>query len=84
MHTREGWNKNKLWNQPAVSDEPFMKDEDDSEESRKLPPRSLIHPSEKGTWTRRFYRLLLILFVLLLVGLFLWGNHYTSKSEFVR
>lgn len=71
MHTRDEWKE----------EEQFAED-DDSEEARMLPPRSLIHPSEKGKWTRRFYQLLVLLFILLLVGLLLWGDHYTSHASF--
>ena len=43
------------------------------EESRYLPPRKVIHPSEKNRWTRVFYQTLFWLFILLVVGLTLWG-----------
>lgn len=44
-------------------------------EDRALPPRSKLHPSEKGKWTRRFYLSLVFLFIALIVsmiGLFYW------------
>lgn len=37
-----------------------------------LPPRKNIHPSEKGKWTRRFYAVLVFLFVVLILALIAW------------
>lgn len=59
-------------------DERLPLGEQPREESRMLPPRRAIHPSEKPLWTKRFYQLLVLLFALLLVFLFIWGDHYTS------
>lgn len=59
-------------------DETLTLGEQAEEGSRMLPPRRVIHPSEKPIWTRRFYFLLVVLFALLLVCLFLWGDHYMS------
>ena len=40
-----------------------------------LPPRSKVHPSNKMKMIRIFYNALLILFLLLTVGLVVWGVH---------
>ena len=53
---------------------------EDTEEARRLPPRSVIHSSEKGKWTLRYYQMLVWLFIFLLIGLFIWGDRYTSNS----
>jgi hypothetical protein len=47
------------------------------EDENYLPPRKSIHPSERGKWTMIFYRTLLMLFILLLVGLTIWGMRFT-------
>lgn len=49
---------------------------EDEEESRRLPPRRTVHPSEKGKWTRRFYFSLVVSFTILiasLIGWFYWS-----------
>ncbi|MBP1988923.1 hypothetical protein J2Z66_000518 [Paenibacillus eucommiae] len=51
---------------------PNMQDED--EDSYYLPPRKVIHPSENSKWTKIFYQTLLWLFILLVVGLTIWGT----------
>jgi hypothetical protein len=56
-----------------------MLTEEDSPEARRLPPRKVIHPSEKGVWTRRFYHSLVLLFISLLAGLIFWGHQLTSR-----
>lgn len=38
-----------------------------------LPPRRVLHPSNKGKLTRIFYVSLLLLFVGLVIGLIVWG-----------
>lgn len=38
-----------------------------------LPPRKTVHPTEKEKWLPIFYRTLLWLFILLVVGLLVWG-----------
>ncbi|MBP1155227.1 MULTISPECIES: hypothetical protein [unclassified Paenibacillus] len=38
-----------------------------------LPPRQSVHPTEKDKWVFIFYRTLLWIFVLLVVGLLIWG-----------
>jgi hypothetical protein len=45
----------------------------DFEEEHYLPPRTAIHPSEKGKWTKVFYQTLLWLFISLVIGLTIWG-----------
>ncbi|MNI28547.1 hypothetical protein D3C85_1889650 [compost metagenome] len=47
------------------------------EEEHYLPPRKVIHPSEKGKYTRIFYQTLLWLFISLVVGLTIWGLRFT-------
>jgi hypothetical protein len=42
-----------------------------------LPPRKAVHPSENGKWTRIFYQTLLWLFIMLVLGLTIWGIRYT-------
>jgi type VI protein secretion system component VasF len=54
---------------------------DRDDDPRRLPPRRVIHSREKGTGAEWFYRTLVLLFILLLVGLFLWGDHYLSQME---
>ncbi|OXM88095.1 hypothetical protein [Paenibacillus rigui] len=38
-----------------------------------LPPRKALHSTERERWLRIFYRTLLWLFILLVVGLLVWG-----------
>ncbi|MEK8127435.1 hypothetical protein WMW72_05855 [Paenibacillus filicis] len=38
-----------------------------------LPPRRSVHPTERERWLRIFYRSLLWIFILLVIGLLLWG-----------
>jgi hypothetical protein len=45
-------------------------------EDHYLPPRKVIHSSENGKWTRIFYQTVLWLFVLLVIGLTIWGISY--------
>jgi uncharacterized integral membrane protein len=42
-----------------------------------LPSRKRVHKTEKGKWTIVFYRILLILLILLIIGLGVWGMFYT-------
>ena len=67
------------WRQTAVPDAAQNR-EPDSLEARTLPPRSVIHSAERWKWARRFYQFLVFLFILLLIGLFLWGGRYTSRA----
>ncbi|WP_426453520.1 hypothetical protein ACP26L_14590 [Paenibacillus sp. S-38] len=46
---------------PAVNDDHY------------LPPRKTVHPTEKEKWLPFFYRSLLWIFVLLVIGLLFWG-----------
>jgi hypothetical protein len=39
-----------------------------------LPARRHIHPSNKQQMTKWFYRLLIVLFFSLLIGLLMWGR----------
>lgn len=41
-----------------------------------LPPRSMLHPSNKMKLIRSFYLSLIVLFVLLMVGLIIWGVQF--------
>ncbi|MFC5448049.1 hypothetical protein [Paenibacillus aestuarii] len=47
------------------------------DEDTYLPPRKAVHPSEYGKWTRIFYLTLLWLFIMLVIGLTVWGIRYT-------
>ncbi|MFD0694870.1 hypothetical protein ACFQZT_12260 [Paenibacillus sp. GCM10027628] len=47
------------------------------EDDTYLPPRKAVHPSEKGKWARLFYLTLLWLFIMLVVGLTVWGIRYS-------
>ncbi|MEW9699027.1 hypothetical protein [Paenibacillus sp. SI8] len=51
--------------------------QDDEIDDTYLPPRRAIHPSEQGKWTRIFYLTLLWLFIVLVVGLTIWGIRYS-------
>jgi len=44
-----------------------------------LPPRNTIHPTEKEQWLPIFYRTLLWLFIMLVVGLIVWGWRYINR-----
>jgi type VI protein secretion system component VasF len=41
-----------------------------------LPPRKAVHPAEKERWSKLFYRSLLWMFILLVVGLLVWGRQF--------
>ncbi|OPH60880.1 hypothetical protein BC351_16955 [Paenibacillus ferrarius] len=41
-----------------------------------LPPRKVVHPSEQGKWTSIFYLSLLWIFIILVIGLTVWGIKY--------
>ncbi|MCR8642327.1 hypothetical protein NV379_06600 [Paenibacillus sp. N1-5-1-14] len=43
------------------------------DDSHFLPPRKQVHPSEKVKVAVIFYRILVALFVLLVIGLTIWG-----------
>jgi len=43
------------------------------DEDMMLPPRSVLHPNSTAKLVRLFYRSLVVLFVLLTVGLAVWG-----------
>ncbi|CAM3570475.1 hypothetical protein [Marinicrinis lubricantis] len=53
-----------------------VKDDNEREEKAadSLPPRSAVHPSQKGRWVKIYYSVLLFIFILLTVSLMLWGN----------
>ncbi|GAA4870437.1 hypothetical protein GCM10023310_57510 [Paenibacillus vulneris] len=55
--------------------------EEEWEEEHFLPPRSTIHPTEKERWLPVFYRTLLWLFILLVIGLLIWGWDYLKKHS---
>ncbi|NBC69016.1 hypothetical protein GT003_08445 [Paenibacillus sacheonensis] len=50
--------------------------ETNGEEASPLPSRRRTHPSNKQQVTRWFYRLLIVLFIALLVGLLWWGRQF--------
>ncbi|EGL17170.1 MULTISPECIES: hypothetical protein [Paenibacillus] len=66
------------YEQPILAESDLVNDNE--EESHYLPPRSSVHPSERAKVTRWFYRLLLFLFILLVMGLGWWGIRYTSGT----
>ncbi|WP_372010976.1 hypothetical protein NBRC13296_09235 [Paenibacillus chitinolyticus] len=66
------------YEQPILAESDLV--HENEEESHYLPPRSSVHPSERAKVTRWFYRLLLFLFILLVVGLGWWGIRYTSGA----
>jgi hypothetical protein len=47
--------------------------------SGKLPPRRVKHPSNKQQMTNAFYNLLIVLFVILVAGLFFFGRQITGN-----
>jgi hypothetical protein len=55
---------------------PMLKaiDQEKKEEDRSLPPRRVIHPSNKGKLLRYFYHGIIFLFISLMVGLIVWGS----------
>jgi len=64
------------------SQEQLLREAGDQEDDPwRLPPRRVIHSREKGKGTQWFYQMLVLLFILLLIGLFLWGDHYLSQME---
>lgn len=46
-----------------------------------IPSRRKTHPSNKGKMTTWFYRVLTVLFILLLGGLLLWGRHNSGELQ---
>jgi hypothetical protein len=51
------------------------------EQAEPLPPRRSTHPSNKQQMTTWFNRLLIVLFVMLLIGLLLWGRHFSLEAR---
>ncbi|RUS48143.1 hypothetical protein [Cohnella sp. AR92] len=45
-----------------------------------MPPRSTVHPTSKGAWSRWFYRVLVFIFFCLVAGLIWWGNQNHSAN----
>jgi hypothetical protein len=45
---------------------------------QKLPSRRHKHPSNKQQMTKWFYRLLILLFLALLIGLLMWGRRHAG------
>jgi hypothetical protein len=59
---------------PTVPQEPNNQGAAHGEpEAHFLPPRKSLHPTEKEKWLPIFYRSLLWIFILLVVGLLVWG-----------
>jgi len=57
-----------------------MKDQlDEVKDSHFLPPRSSVHPSQKGKVAKIFYQILLFIFILLVIGLTYWGIQFTAE-----
>ncbi|PZE21974.1 hypothetical protein [Paenibacillus xerothermodurans] len=53
----------------------------DEKDDTFLPPRRAVHPTEKETWLRMFYRSLLWLFIMLVTGLLVWGWQSVSMAS---
>ncbi|AZN40691.1 hypothetical protein [Paenibacillus albus] len=47
------------------------------EDNNELPSRREAHPSNKQQMTKWFFRLVIGLFVLLMIGLLIWGRQYS-------
>lgn len=56
----------------------------DEKDSYFLPSRKQIHKTEKGKWTLIFYRILIVLLILLVVGLVIWGVFFNDSSSFLN
>ncbi|TCZ81243.1 hypothetical protein E0485_02925 [Paenibacillus albiflavus] len=54
---------------------------EEEKDSHYLPARKQIHRSEKGKWAILFYRILLTLLVLLVIGLGIWGVFFTGDNS---
>ncbi|WP_219836503.1 hypothetical protein [Paenibacillus sp. R14(2021)] len=50
------------------------------DQAEPLPARRTTHPSNKQQMTTWFYRLLIVLFILLLIGLLMWGRHFNISA----
>lgn len=48
-------------------------DQENINDEYKLPPRKSVHPSVQGNFTKWFYRVLLVLFMVLTITLLIWG-----------
>lgn len=46
-------------------------------EDDKLPSRREVHPSNKQQMAKWFFRILIVLFLALMVGLLMWGRQYS-------
>ncbi|MFC5650849.1 hypothetical protein ACFPYJ_17370 [Paenibacillus solisilvae] len=57
----------------AAASEMFVEQAEDG-----LPARRHIHPSNKQQMTKWFYRLLIVLFISLSIGLLIWGRQYAK------
>ncbi|MED4602475.1 hypothetical protein P9314_17550 [Paenibacillus validus] len=62
-----------LADRPHTQPESGTRAGSDVPEDHYLPPRKVVHPTEKEKWLRFFYRSLLWIFVLLVAGLLVWG-----------
>ncbi len=56
-----------------VSQREEMQEENEWEEA--IPPRSVLHSSEKEKYPRIFYFILTFLFLVLTIALIAWGYH---------
>lgn len=52
---------------------------DEVKDAHFLPPRSSVHPSQKGKVAKFFYQILLFIFILLVIGLAYWGIRFTTE-----
>lgn len=62
----------KKFNEEAAASSEVMLDQ--AEDG--LPARRHIHPSNKMQVAKWYYRLLIVLFISLLIGLLVWGRQY--------
>lgn len=56
----------------------------DEKDSYFLPSRKQIHKMEKGKWTLLFYRILIVLLILLVIGLVVWGAFFNESTSFLN
>lgn len=57
----------------------FNQAESLEDDEMRLPPRRVVHPSGQDKLTKWYYRLLLLLFFALTIGLIFWGRQFIEK-----
>lgn len=53
---------------------------ENEEDSTMLPPRSIVHPSNKAKITRVFYMSLVLMFIALVISLIIWGANLKEAA----